>query len=1069
MKHGMRKRLLAIGCAYLLLGSTAIADGAPADAFKTPEYYGSNGLDVINAADAYALGYTGKGIRLGICDDYVWFGHNEFINKQNSAVIGVVPGDYDWRVNNHGTHVAGIMAAAKDDFAMHGLAFEAEVLSGSYLSSLTEGIRAAYGAFNHDSRVKIINNSWGWIIYYDELRSGRQGLIEAVSAVPNFLLMANSMAAYDKVLVFAAGNDGHATPALLPIALTFSDENARNNLINVVAVNANEFDAGAQAVSGNFLALFSNLTKYVEENSVAAPGWSIYSLSTDGPDYYVDSGGTSMATPHVSAAGGLVQQAFPYMNGKQLVDTVLSTANRTFALPAYTLTVQRDAENAVQGVNLFYFGARPSAAVIEAQLRQYYAANHEELRLASAYGLDTVEAFLAAQHVVYDNVPREMVFGQGLLDVGAAVRGPGLLNARRLDYSSYSPAAEYGKEQALYAINTAGYDSVWSNNIGETRAGLLAADSPYEDLKQIYAYYKQGDALYGFAQGQEYIDAYNARVTANGLQHLPVGLLKQGAGTLVLTGNNTYQGSSIAAGGVLQIDGSVAGDAVSVAAGTLAGTGRIKGRLVNTATVQPGQGKQPGTLTVEGDFASSGKIAIVVQDGANGSLAVLGAANIEGSSFVPVAGSVYRPDSEYVALTAGSIAGSFATTPFTGLLSAAGVVEGNRAKLVLARENNLGSLDKKRQQTYRQMDAMYDRLAGQSAQRELDSLYNLNAADARQALAEIYGGVQAAQASSTQRNPVAAAAISARLTQAKRMENYEVSVPLTNFAEGDFDFKTVIPLELDADNSWWLKISRGWSELDGDETMPVMQQQQTGFVVGRDKKTAEHWRTGILAAYTTTAVTSGGAKADNKDYRVGVYSGYNKAAVDAYAYLNYGQQDNEATRQLSQLGLQAESRYDSRTWSAGLAASYKLHHEQEKLWQVNPFAGVHITRYNQDGYVERGAGVFNQQAQALANTYGVGEVGVELAREIPTGRYALTVGGKKVFSGSNPELKLAYGGNPNEALQVSGPEQDKTFFVLGLNAQGALTKNWTIDGQVQSEIGQCSKALNASVMVRRCW
>lgn len=44
-----------------------------------------------------------------------------------------------------------------------------------------------------------------------------------------------------------------------------------------------------------------------------------------------------------------------------------------------------------------------------------------------------------------------MIFGQGLLDAGAAVRGPALLNARRMDRSNYSPAAEYGRDQALYA------------------------------------------------------------------------------------------------------------------------------------------------------------------------------------------------------------------------------------------------------------------------------------------------------------------------------------------------------------------------------------------------------------------------------------------------------------------------------------------------------------------------------------------------------------------------------------------------------------------------------------------
>ena len=59
-------------------------------------------------------------------------------------------------------------------------------------------------------------------------------------------------------------------------------------------------------------------------------------------------------------------------------------------------------------------------------------------------------------------------------------------------------------------------------------------------------------------------DLYNQQVTESGLAGLHVGLCKAGTGTLALTGTNTYEGSSITAGGTLEIDGSVAGDAWSI-------------------------------------------------------------------------------------------------------------------------------------------------------------------------------------------------------------------------------------------------------------------------------------------------------------------------------------------------------------------------------------------------------------------------------------------------------------------------------------------------------------------------
>ena len=53
---------------------------------------GNNPLDTINAAEAYAQGYTGKGVTLGIVDDYVNLSHSEFASKDNSYVIGKIPG-----------------------------------------------------------------------------------------------------------------------------------------------------------------------------------------------------------------------------------------------------------------------------------------------------------------------------------------------------------------------------------------------------------------------------------------------------------------------------------------------------------------------------------------------------------------------------------------------------------------------------------------------------------------------------------------------------------------------------------------------------------------------------------------------------------------------------------------------------------------------------------------------------------------------------------------------------------------------------------------------------------------
>ena len=81
---------------------------------KTFEYKSNKGLDIINAASAYARGWTGKGAVLGVIDTFQDVNHKEFKDKY------LYFKNYDLYRNNlkitqgHGSHVAGIIAANKD-------------------------------------------------------------------------------------------------------------------------------------------------------------------------------------------------------------------------------------------------------------------------------------------------------------------------------------------------------------------------------------------------------------------------------------------------------------------------------------------------------------------------------------------------------------------------------------------------------------------------------------------------------------------------------------------------------------------------------------------------------------------------------------------------------------------------------------------------------------------------------------------------------------------------------------------------------------------------------------------
>lgn len=161
------------------------------------------------------------------------------------------------------------------------------------------------------------------------------------------------------------------------------------------------------------------------------------------------------------------------------------------------------------------------------------------------------------------------------------------------------------------------------------------------------------------ASGGTIAAAADTVFTYNGLFSGTGTLTKDGAGTLLVTANNSgFGGSTTVAGGTLAVQGSLGG-AVSVgAAGRLEGAGRV-GSIVNAGIVAPGSGI--GSLTVTGDYAGNGGVLeieaalggdtsaadrLIVNGATSGNTRVtvinrggLGAQTVDGIKIVDVAGA----------------------------------------------------------------------------------------------------------------------------------------------------------------------------------------------------------------------------------------------------------------------------------------------------------------------------------------------------------------------------------------------------------------------------------------------
>lgn len=981
------KKLLSLIVLSLLLVKPYNVFAAGADSFRTDEYkaMGENVLDLINAAGAYAQGYTGKGVTVGVTDaGTVNFSHPEFSGKTGSNVVfdGLESTEVPltWAELMHPTHVAGIAAADKNGFGMHGVAYDADVASSSIMGHYYggggfESSSSFYDNYLTNPDIKIINNSWGTNLYLLDKKDFNEG-IEYLQSDDS--VIAIEKAVYNnKLLVFSAANSGHLTAGLESnLDILTGDKAFNDNIITVTAAKANSFKKNENSgfdVQSDAIAIFSDLAMYNEDTTLSAPGWNINSAYADfavSGEYYFSGSGTSMAAPMVTGVGALVQQAFPYLSAKQLGDVLLSTANDNITNhDGYFMTSQYGTyENGEKYayVNVYYMGSGvKNDEEIKDDVLNYYENNPDSgSQIVFLYddnfyivGSDigwlqdalNQEYGNSLEVNAYYNVPLDVIFGQGIVDAGKAVNGLGAINVRRLDKSDISEIYTVqgrSEKQALYTVDTQGYNSTWSNNIGEIRAGYIAKnplDNPFEtddttgnydekseefagltDLHDRWVFYttnsfdnnEKNSPDYNWMV-KHYMDQYNQQVAASELASLHAGLYKTGDGILALTGKNTYKGASIAAGGTLQIDGSVAGDAYSEGAGTIAGSGRINGDLYNKGVVEAGswgavfdeETNKPMQLSVGGDFTGDGVIAVNT-DGTNyAQIAVTGTANVSNMSLK--AGTFAAPEVTGTILSVDATSGTLKgienlNGSFSGMLNGEVSEKNNMLTLTTSVSNNAG-IDGAR---FNAFNGLYNKLNAEEKQ-EMQRLYALDNNSLNNAVNE--------------------------LSQSESMH-----MELARDAIQNRDVRQAVARQqhLDRDEGLWVITGKNWGETDGGIT-----RHSYNLTLGKDFYNTDNTYMGALFAYSDNSIGGNNADGEYKNYSLGIYGGSKNSPGTVTGYVSYGVQDNELTRHLgsafshSGMGSKLESDYDSSVIGIGAKYAYDLHYGKEG-WHVSPYAAL---------------------------------------------------------------------------------------------------------------------------------
>lgn len=507
-----------------------------AEGFKNHEFKNSTGLEAIGADKAYALGYSGKGITVGMVDTPVYSKHSELSGDKKIQKYGYGSDDLFSIFNDrdHGTHVAGIIAANKDEKGMHGIAYDANLISLGAESSLFGEKKGFFNAYvsnaQNTKNIKIINNSWGGSTDHFDLSKDdkKENFEKEFNESAYYKNLAEITRKYDQINVYTSGNKGSIFSHAYTSGLGIFPE-MKDNVLNVMAMNSRTSN----------LASMTCLAKNAEEWTVVAPGTGIYSLDAALKypfNNYIKKDGTSMAAPYVSGTLALIKGAFPYLSGKQIVETLLSTCNDKFLEDNYTVQLNTDENNNLVAINLVYIDEleKQSDENNKKALEKYYNATIKNetffKTICDKYGIKNAEDFIrlfSKNEIgkIYYLTGKE-AYGYGMVDVGKAVQGIGKIITSRLKSQDKSNIFTKESDVYLYSVDTGKKDAnyknrdytIWSNDIGEE----LSADG------------------------------------------LHAGITKKGEVDLVLLGDNTYLGPTISKDGKIQIVRGVSGNTFAI-------------------------------------------------------------------------------------------------------------------------------------------------------------------------------------------------------------------------------------------------------------------------------------------------------------------------------------------------------------------------------------------------------------------------------------------------------------------------------------------------------------------------
>lgn len=574
----------------------------------------------------------------------------------------------------------------------------------------------------------------------------------------------------------------------------------------------------------------------------------------------------------------------------------------------------------------------------------------------------------------------------------------------------------------------------------------------------------------------------------------PGSLEKVGAGTLILSGPNSYTGTTAVNGGVLQVDGSIESSSQTTvnAGGTLAGVGTVSDtKIVSGGIFAPGDAAPGGFLTVAGNLAFQSGALYFVQ------------LNSMASSFANVTGT---------AALNGLVGASFAPGSTVMkqymILSAAGGVSGGFAGVATLPGGLIGSLSYDPTHAYLNFAlnfaAKYALTVNQqNVATTLGNFFNAN------------GGIPSSFATLT---PAGLTQASGELATGSQQATFDAmsqflalltdpfipgrngaggGAAATPFAEeGDAsayaasksgaarDAFARIPTKADVarndlfDPRWnvWGAAYGGGSDTSGNAALGSNSAtaRAFGFVAGADYQISPATLAGFALAGggTNFSVSSFGSGRSDL-FQAGAFVRHTVGAAYVTAAAAYGWQDVTTNRTVTIAGIdQLRAEFNANAYSGRLEGGYRF----ATPWMgVTPYAAGQFTTYSLPAYAEQalsGASTFALNYAAKDVTASRSELGVRTDRSFAVTNGILTLRGRFAWAhdfDTDRNVTALFQTLPGTSFVVNGAAQAHDSALTTASAEMKWRNGISLAGTFEGQFSDVTNSYAGKGVVRYSW